>query len=106
VIIETIVTLSENDVRKALRTRGREERIDPTLGTTGSQSFSIVIHPPLSRTFVPDKNIFPACLPGDIRVQILLLEKSQRSTFDITIFTMLSVREIIGVQSVVNLRNK
>lgn len=51
-----------------------------------------------------------ACLPGDIRLQILLLEKYLKSTYDIlgnlspnltfNILKWLSVRELVGVESV------
>jgi hypothetical protein len=49
-------------------------------------------------------------MPGDIRLQILLLEKYARSTFDIVgnlapplvlrVFGLLTVRELLGVESV------
>jgi pyrimidine and pyridine-specific 5'-nucleotidase len=49
-------------------------------------------------------------MPGDIRLQILLLEKYARSTFDIVgnlapplvlrVFRLLTVRELLGVESV------
>ena len=52
----------------------------------------------------------PACLPGDIPLQILLLEKYQRSTFDVVgrlapdlafrVLKELSVRELVGVRGV------
>ena len=51
-----------------------------------------------------------ACLPGDIRLQILLLEKYAKSTYDIVgnlspdlacrIFKYLSVKELLGVEPV------
>jgi hypothetical protein len=51
-----------------------------------------------------------ACLPGDIRLQILLLEKYARSTFDVLgalapalaarVLRFLSVRELLGVECV------
>lgn len=49
-------------------------------------------------------------MPGDIRLQILLLEKYARSTFDVVgnlaldlafrVLKWLSVRELVGVESV------
>ncbi|KAI0371888.1 hypothetical protein BV20DRAFT_964520 [Pilatotrama ljubarskyi] len=54
--------------------------------------------------------ILDSCMPGDIRLQILLLEKYAKSTFDIVgnlapdlafrIFKFLSVRELLGVETV------
>lgn len=54
--------------------------------------------------------ILDSCMPGDIRLQILLLEKYAKSTFDIVghlapdlvfkIFRYLSVQELLGVESV------
>jgi hypothetical protein len=54
-----------------------------------------------------------ACLPGDIRLQILLLEKYARASFDIVgnlapdlafkILKHLSVAELVGVESVSSL---
>lgn len=51
-------------------------------------------------------------MPGDIRLQILLLEKYAKSTYDIIghlapglvfkIFKYLSVTELMGVESVLN----
>ena len=51
-----------------------------------------------------------ACMPGDIRLQILLLEKYAKSTFDIVgnlapsltfkVFKHLSVLELLGVELV------
>jgi hypothetical protein len=51
-----------------------------------------------------------ACLPGDVRLQILLLEKYAKSTFDIvgnlapelafTILRRLSVRDLLRLESV------
>ena len=53
---------------------------------------------------------FSACMPGDIRLQILLLEKYAKSTFDIVgnlsrdlafkVLKWLSVRELIYVETV------
>lgn len=53
---------------------------------------------------------FAACLPGDIRLQILLLEKYARATFDIVgnlspdlafkILKHLTIPELVGVESV------
>jgi hypothetical protein len=52
----------------------------------------------------------PACLPGDIRLQILLLEKYAKAAFDIMgnlapdlalkIFKYLSVPELLALESV------
>jgi len=49
-------------------------------------------------------------MPGDIRLQVLLLEKYARSTFDVVgnlapdlafkILKLLSVKELVGVESV------
>lgn len=54
--------------------------------------------------------ILDSCLPGDIRLQILLLEKYAKSTYDIVgnlapnlvfrIFKHLTVQELLGVESV------
>ena len=57
-----------------------------------------------------DPNSKPACLPGDIRLQILLLEKYANSTYDIVgnlapdlacrILKYLTVRELLGIETV------
>lgn len=54
--------------------------------------------------------ILDSCMPGDIRLQILLLEKYAKSTFDIVghlapdlvfkIFKYLTVPELMGVETV------
>ncbi|KAI0777628.1 hypothetical protein BD413DRAFT_184487 [Trametes elegans] len=54
--------------------------------------------------------ILDSCMPGDIRLQILLLEKYAKSTFDIVgnlapdlalkIFKYLSVKELLGIETV------
>ncbi|KAJ3507730.1 hypothetical protein NLJ89_g6145 [Agrocybe chaxingu] len=77
---------SEVEVRKALRGLGREERM---------RLIAIILD---------------SCLPGDIRLQILLLEKYARSTFDVLgslapdlafrILRLLSVRELLAVEPV------
>jgi hypothetical protein len=51
-----------------------------------------------------------ACMPGDIRLQVLLLEKYLKSTFDVIgslapdlafkILKLLTVNELVGVESV------
>ena len=53
-------------------------------------------------------------MPGDIRLQILLLEKYAKSTFDIVgnlapdlalkVLRLLTVKEVVGVESVGGLR--
>ncbi|KAI0001180.1 hypothetical protein BJV77DRAFT_1063694 [Russula vinacea] len=77
---------NEADVRKAIRGLSRDERM---------RLISIILD---------------SCLPGDIRLQILLLEKYARATFDIVgnlspdlaikIFKHLSASELVGVESV------
>ncbi|KAF8066612.1 hypothetical protein FPV67DRAFT_1495695 [Lyophyllum atratum] len=77
---------SERDVRKALRGLGREGRM---------RLIAIILD---------------SCLPGDIRLQVLLLEKYARSTFDIVgrlapdlafrVLKELSVKELVGVRGV------
>ncbi len=54
--------------------------------------------------------ILDSCMPGDIRLQILLLEKYAKSTFDIIgnlapnlvykVFKYLNVDELLGVETV------
>ena len=54
--------------------------------------------------------ILDSCMPGDIRLQILLLEKYAKSTFDIVgnlapdlalkVFKFLTVKELLGVETV------
>ena len=54
--------------------------------------------------------ILDSCMPGDIRLQILLLEKYAKSTFDIIgnlapdlvfkVFKWLTVQELLGVETV------
>ena len=54
--------------------------------------------------------ILDSCMPGDIRLQVLLLEKYAKSTYDIIghlapdlvfkIFKYLTVHELMGVESV------
>lgn len=58
----------------------------------------------------PEANPTLACLPGDIRLQILLLEKYMKSTYDILgslapdlairILKHLSVKELLAVEPV------
>ncbi|TFK23991.1 hypothetical protein FA15DRAFT_593198 [Coprinopsis marcescibilis] len=79
-------SFSEVEIRKALRGLSREERM---------RLIAIILD---------------SCLPGDIRLQISLLEKYQRSTFDILghlapdlafkILKYLSVRELLAVEPV------
>ncbi|KAF8154498.1 hypothetical protein B0H34DRAFT_799277 [Crassisporium funariophilum] len=77
---------SEIEVRKALRGLGREERM---------RLIAIILD---------------SCLPGDIRLQILLLEKYAKSTFDVLgtlapdlafrILKRLTVKELLAVEPV------
>ncbi|KAF9479123.1 hypothetical protein BDN70DRAFT_879098 [Pholiota conissans] len=77
---------SELEVRKALRGLSREERM---------RLIAIILD---------------SCLPGDIRLQILLLEKYAKSTFDVLgsvspdlsfrILKHLSVRELLAIEPV------
>ncbi|KAF5370917.1 hypothetical protein D9615_009798 [Tricholomella constricta] len=77
---------SERDVRKALRGLNREGRM---------RLIAIILD---------------SCLPGDIHLQILLLEKYARSTFDIVgrlapdlafrVLKMLTVKELVGIRGV------
>ncbi|KAF8962105.1 hypothetical protein BDZ97DRAFT_1826407 [Flammula alnicola] len=77
---------SEVEVRKALRGLGREERM---------RLIAIILD---------------SCLPGDIRLQILLLEKYAKSTFDVIgslspdlsfrVLKHLSVRELLAIEPV------
>ncbi|PPQ95787.1 hypothetical protein CVT26_015887 [Gymnopilus dilepis] len=79
-------TFSELEVRKALRGLGREERM---------RLIAIILD---------------SCLPGDIRLQILLLEKYMKSTFDVLgslapdlafrVLKHLSVKELLAVEPV------
>ncbi|TFK44441.1 hypothetical protein BDQ12DRAFT_593867 [Crucibulum laeve] len=77
---------NEKEIRKALRGLGREERM---------RLIAIILD---------------SCLPGDIRLQILLLEKYAKSTFDVlgslapdlayNILKWLSVKELLAVEPV------
>ncbi|KAF9540693.1 hypothetical protein CPC08DRAFT_824448 [Agrocybe pediades] len=77
---------SEKEVRKALRGLGREERM---------RLIAIILD---------------SCLPGDIRLQILLLEKYAKSTFDVLgtlapdlafrVLKHLSVKELLAIEPV------
>ncbi|KAM6494830.1 WD40-repeat-containing domain protein [Amanita muscaria] len=77
---------SEREVRKALRSLSREDRM---------RLIAIILD---------------SCLPGDIRLQILLLEKYAKSTYDIVgnlapdlacrVLKYLTVRELLGVETV------
>ncbi|KAI0087154.1 hypothetical protein BDY19DRAFT_893676 [Irpex rosettiformis] len=77
---------NETEVRKAIRGLSRDERM---------RLIALILD---------------SCMPGDIRLQILLLEKYAKSTFDIVghlapelvfkIFKHLSVAELLGVESV------
>ncbi|KAI0273050.1 hypothetical protein BGY98DRAFT_999687 [Russula aff. rugulosa BPL654] len=77
---------NEAEVRKAVRCLNRDERM---------RLITIILD---------------SCLPGDIRLQILLLEKYARATFDIVgnlspdlsfkILKHLSIPELVGVESV------
>ncbi|KAG6860348.1 hypothetical protein C0995_012417 [Termitomyces sp. Mi166 len=76
---------SERDVRRALRGLSREARM---------RLIAIILD---------------SCLPGDIRLQILLLEKYAKSTFDIVgnlapdlafrVLKHLTIKELVGVRS-------
>ncbi|PFH49475.1 hypothetical protein AMATHDRAFT_147610 [Amanita thiersii Skay4041] len=77
---------NEKEVRRALRGLSREDRM---------RLIAIILD---------------SCLPGDIKLQILMLDKYARSTFDIIghlapdlafrIFKRLTVRELLGVEAV------
>ncbi|KAH9945563.1 hypothetical protein B0H21DRAFT_694161 [Amylocystis lapponica] len=77
---------NEIEVRRAVRGLGRDDRM---------RLISIILD---------------SCMPGDIRLQILLLEKYAKSTFDVIgnlapdlvfkVFKWLSVKELMGVESV------
>lgn len=77
---------NEMEVRKAIRTLSRDERM---------RLIALILD---------------SCMPGDIRLQILLLEKYARSTFDIIgnlapdltfkIFKFFSVPELLSVEAV------
>ncbi|KAI0339279.1 hypothetical protein BDW22DRAFT_1336629 [Trametopsis cervina] len=79
-------TFNEIEVRRAIRTLSRDDRM---------RLISLILD---------------SCMPGDIRLQILLLEKYAKSTFDIIgnlapdlvykIFKHLNVHELLGVESV------
>jgi pyrimidine and pyridine-specific 5'-nucleotidase len=101
---------NEIEVRKAIRGLSREERMRLSVPT-----FSRVVLRHLDRelTNVAMHSIaiiLDSCMPGDIRLQILLLEKYAKSTFDIIghlapglafkVFRWLSVPELLAVESV------
>ncbi|GBE84647.1 hypothetical protein SCP_0606260 [Sparassis crispa] len=77
---------NEIEVRRAVRGLGRDDRM---------RLISIILD---------------SCMPGDIRLQILLLEKYAKSTFDIVgnlaqdlvfkVFKWLSVKELLGIEPV------
>lgn len=79
-------TFNEMEVRRAVRILSRDDRM---------RLISLILD---------------SCMPGDIRLQILLLEKYAKSTFDIVghlapdlvfkIFKYLSVEQLLGVESV------
>ncbi|GJE92401.1 F-box and WD40 domain-containing protein [Phanerochaete sordida] len=79
-------TFNEMEVRRAVRTLSRDDRM---------RLISLILD---------------GCMPGDIRLQILLLEKYAKSTFDIIghlapdlvfkIFKYLTVEELLGVEPV------
>ncbi|KIP09358.1 hypothetical protein PHLGIDRAFT_86815 [Phlebiopsis gigantea 11061_1 CR5-6] len=79
-------TFNEMEVRRAVRILSRDNRM---------RLISLILD---------------SCMPGDIRLQILLLEKYAKSTFDIVghlapdlvfkIFKYLSVEQLLGVESV------
>ncbi|KAF8885378.1 hypothetical protein CPB84DRAFT_1816828 [Gymnopilus junonius] len=79
-------TFNELEVRKALRGLGREERM---------RLIAIILD---------------SCLPGDIRLQILLLEKYMKSTFDVLgtlapdlafrVLKHLSVKDLLAIEPV------
>ncbi|KAI0683273.1 hypothetical protein BC835DRAFT_1396028 [Cytidiella melzeri] len=79
-------TFNETEVRRAIRTLSRDDRM---------RLIALILD---------------SCMPGDIRLQILLLEKYAKSTFDIVgnlsadlvfkIYKNLSVTELLGVESV------
>ncbi|KAJ3575409.1 hypothetical protein NP233_g1113 [Leucocoprinus birnbaumii] len=79
-------SFSEKEIRKALRGLGREDRM---------RLIAIILE---------------SCLPGDIRLQILLLEKYLRSTFDIMthlapdiafrVLKHLSVKDLLRIEPV------
>ncbi|EKM53225.1 uncharacterized protein PHACADRAFT_98701 [Phanerochaete carnosa HHB-10118-sp] len=77
---------NEMDVRRAVRTLSRDDRM---------RLISLILD---------------SCMPGDIRLQILLLDKYAKSTFDVVghlapdlvfkIFKYLTMQELMGVESV------
>ncbi|KAI0929381.1 hypothetical protein AcV7_005249 [Taiwanofungus camphoratus] len=77
---------NEIEVRRAVRGLGRDDRM---------RLISIILD---------------SCMPGDIRLQILLLEKYAKSTFDIVgnlapdlvfkVFKWLSIKELLGVEPI------
>ncbi|KAI0079794.1 hypothetical protein K474DRAFT_1591313 [Panus rudis PR-1116 ss-1] len=85
-LVSALKGFNEIEVRRAVRALSRDDRM---------RLISIILD---------------SCLPGDIRLQILLLEKYAKSTFDIVghlapdlvfrIFKLLSVQELLGVETV------
>jgi pyrimidine and pyridine-specific 5'-nucleotidase len=96
-------SFSEKEIRKALRSLSREDRM---------RLIALILECEyLNRTSTAASDIIPtACLPGDIRLQILLLDKYLRSTFDIMghlssdlsfrILKHLSVKELLSIEPV------
>lgn len=96
-------TFNEKEIRKALRGLSRENRM---------RLIALILECEFKTNFVimiVDR-CPTACLPGDIRLQILLLEKYLRSTFDIMghlapdiafrILKYLSVKELLRIEPV------
>ncbi|PPQ69643.1 hypothetical protein CVT24_001216 [Panaeolus cyanescens] len=101
---------NETAVRKALRGLGREQRM--RLLVHFSPLFLIQTSDVILSLSLPLRIaiILESCLPGDIRLQILLLEKYMKSTFDVLgslapdlsfrILKWLSVKELLAIEPV------
>ncbi|KAH8103344.1 hypothetical protein BXZ70DRAFT_1054992 [Cristinia sonorae] len=95
---------NEMEVRRVVRGLSRDDRMRLYVSHISSSMKS-------AKTFVSSISIIlDSCMPGDIRLQILLLEKYAKSTYDIVghlapdlvfkIFQYLSVEELLGVEAV------
>jgi pyrimidine and pyridine-specific 5'-nucleotidase len=113
---------NELDVKRAIRGLGREDRMRLSVLFTATCIFLSLTPKLLRITLILEcmrvyfvlhscTNVtHVACLPGDIRLQILLLEKYAKSTFDVLgnlapelafkILTRLSVRDLLRLEPV------
>lgn len=101
-LAKTLGSFDEKDIRKVLRKLDQQDRMR-LIALILECKYSVSV----SSSWL---NLFLACLPGDIRLQILLLDKYLKSTFDVLghlapniafrILSKLSVKELLRLEPV------